>query len=525
MVYKIKAAFIFLCFLSVPTWVIGQSSNDTTISSTFADLNVNLKEQLATGFDKDIARAHAELGYYCQRTGVYTEALDQYNKAVVILSSQVHDTLYVDLLNRMGSIHMDLKNYEAAIVHFNKCIDEATLIGAQKTIALAKSNLGSCYEKQGYYDEALKYQEESLQLYVKLNNAEGISLVNENIGSIYEDLEEFDKARSYFETALKYQPAQDTRRANILNNLGDVYRKTGDVEKGLHFTSKSLEIAKLTNSYEAAASAHKDLSKTYHLLGDGDKAYIELTAFLEIDEQNKAAYKANQATALQIIYDINEKQTKIEKLLHESEINTAQKYILICIIVSLGIIGFVCFLYLKRKRQERQKEASYEKRLLEAELESKRAEEISLQKEVQLKNSALSRYSLHLAQKNKMLSSLSQTLKNSLNRSNIDLKRKLNSVVSEIEFNLAQEDEWDEFMAFFNEIHPDYLKQLNSKALQTLSPAELRLSILLRLNLSSKEIASILRLTPDSVRVSRYRLRKKLPIDSKEELSSFLMGI
>ncbi|WP_157811716.1 helix-turn-helix transcriptional regulator [Tenacibaculum sp. SZ-18] len=47
--------------------------------------------------------------------------------------------------------------------------------------------------------------------------------------------------------------------------------------------------------------------------------------------------------------------------------------------------------------------------------------------------------------------------------------------------------------------------------------------MLLRLNLTSKEIAEILNVTPDSVRVARYRLRKKLPISPKEDLVNFML--
>src|SRR5690606_5404799 len=86
-----------------------------------------------------------------------------------------------------------------------------------------------------------------------------------------------------------------------------------------------------------------------------------------------------------------------------------------------------------------------------------------------------------------------------------------------------QEQEWDEFMSYFKEIHPEFSKKLSVLSQNSLSPAELRLGMLLRLNLSTKEIASILRVTPDSVRVARHRLRKKLPIDQKEELVNFLI--
>jgi DNA-binding CsgD family transcriptional regulator len=163
--------------------------------------------------------------------------------------------------------------------------------------------------------------------------------------------------------------------------------------------------------------------------------------------------------------------------------------------------------------------------MLRAELDKKAIEEKNLQREVQLKTASLSRYSLHLSQKNKILLDMSNTLRNMVSRKHMNTSAKMKELVKEIDFNLKQEQEWDEFMSFFKEIHPEFIKKLSALSKNSLSPAELRLGMLLRLNLSSKEIASILRVTPDSVRVARYRLRKKLPIDQKEELVNFMIEL
>ncbi|MEE3225912.1 MAG: sigma factor-like helix-turn-helix DNA-binding protein, partial [Bacteroidota bacterium] len=88
-----------------------------------------------------------------------------------------------------------------------------------------------------------------------------------------------------------------------------------------------------------------------------------------------------------------------------------------------------------------------------------------------------------------------------------------------------EEIEWEQFMGLFDEIHPDFTQKLNQAALQKLSATELRLCLLLRLDLSSKEIASVLRITPDSVRVARYRLRKKLPLEREDELVNFMLKL
>ena len=100
---------------------------------------------------------------------------------------------------------------------------------------------------------------------------------------------------------------------------------------------------------------------------------------------------------------------------------------------------------------------------------------------------------------------------------------KIKSLAKELDKSLSEEQECEEFMSFFQEIRPQFIKELSKRATAKLSSTELRLAMLLRLNLSSKEIAAILRVTPDSVRVARYRLRRKLPIEPKQELVNFML--
>ena len=80
-------------------------------------------------------------------------------------------------------------------------------------------------------------------------------------------------------------------------------------------------------------------------------------------------------------------------------------------------------------------------------------------------------------------------------------------------------------MSYFGQIHPNFFSTLKQIVNDKLSSSEMRLCMLLRLNLSSKEIADILHITPDSVRIARYRLRKKLPLESKDDLQDYLLNL
>ena len=58
-----------------------------------------------------------------------------------------------------------------------------------------------------------------------------------------------------------------------------------------------------------------------------------------------------------------------------------------------------------------------------------------------------------------------------------------------------------------------------------LSPGELRFCCLLKANLSTKEIANILSITPRSVDLKKYRLKKKFELGEDDSLTSFIVGL
>ncbi|MEM6380497.1 MAG: LuxR C-terminal-related transcriptional regulator, partial [Bacteroidota bacterium] len=92
-----------------------------------------------------------------------------------------------------------------------------------------------------------------------------------------------------------------------------------------------------------------------------------------------------------------------------------------------------------------------------------------------------------------------------------------------IQSNLQSDDDWKQFLSTFEKVHPDFLKQLRQTA-QALSPAEQRLACLFRMNLSSKEIATLLNISDEGVKKARYRLRKKLNLSSDVNLQEYLIN-
>jgi DNA-binding NarL/FixJ family response regulator len=82
--------------------------------------------------------------------------------------------------------------------------------------------------------------------------------------------------------------------------------------------------------------------------------------------------------------------------------------------------------------------------------------------------------------------------------------------------------QWDQFSEEFSGIHQDFLRALTTK-FGSFTKGEIRLISLLKMNLNSKEVASILGISDDGIRKARYRLRKKMHLE-ETELQSFLLG-
>ncbi len=521
---RIYRCFLIFCFiLLIDELQAFQQEKD----KTFQRLIDNLKKaKQSKGNSKEIAIGCFELGDYYSQSGLFTQAIGYYNEALAHVNLGENDTLIVSVNNKLGQVYLAMNNYKAAKEVLEEAFNASELSNDKRGKAISLSFLGAYHEKQGEYLEALKYQQESLLIFEKMNDNIGKATVNENIGSIYEDLTQYDTAHKYF--LLSYEVFKGTnsqKEVSVLNNLGDVYRKKGDYKNAIPFTRKALDLSFTLEDNHLIESAYKDLSKAFALSKDYESAYT--FRLLSEDYGQKALIHQNQGqlNALHAAYDNQKKESQIQLLLEQNKLNKAnQKLLVIIFISSLMLIGFLGLLFLKKRKQKLKIEA-YKQRMLKAELDKKAIEEEDLQRAVQLKTAALSKYSLQVAQKNKMLARISKDLGQIASRNGFDHKEKIKLIVKDIDFNLNQQSEWVEFNNLFGEVHPSFIQNLSSISEERLSPTELKLGMLLRLNMSSKEIASILRVTPDSVRVARHRLRKKLPINAKKELVNFMLEL
>jgi len=86
---------------------------------------------------------------------------------------------------------------------------------------------------------------------------------------------------------------------------------------------------------------------------------------------------------------------------------------------------------------------------------------------------------------------------------------------------MQHDEDWKKFEKNFDYVHNGFIHKL-TEGFPELTFSERRMCIYLKVDLASKEIASLLNLSPRSVETVRYRLRKKFGLDREDNLRDFL---
>ncbi len=148
-----------------------------------------------------------------------------------------------------------------------------------------------------------------------------------------------------------------------------------------------------------------------------------------------------------------------------------------------------------------------------------------LQAELASKNRELANSAMTLVYKNELLQKLSGEITKLKDESgkklSEDQTRKIQKVIND---GMNDERDWNLFENSFNEAHESFFKKLKAQH-PDLVPNDLKLCAYLRMNMSSKEMSSLLNISLRGVEIRRYRLRKKLEVPHDKNLTEFLMEL
>jgi len=399
-------------------------------------------------------------------------------------------------------------DYEKAI-EIGKQVDAAHNVPWQNT--LNANLLGMCYLKQAAYDSARYWFSDALKTVPLSKMGPGWEgLINGNIGNSWYYQNEYDKAIPFLLSGVEKTTAEKIwdNAAGFNCALADIYLRQGDIQKAWIYLQQATEAAQKAGDDDNFFKLYSTLSQYYRQSGNTRLALMYQDSMLI----HKAKIESVRDTRLKI-----QAEYKIENEKRNAESNrlkaetTHQKRIRNYVIGILFLLMVLVLLYFNRQRLKyafKEQQLENEKRKTEKELATAQLQLDDFTQNLKDKNNLIEKFSEEIQ---KLQESPSHALK-SEDIENLNQLR-LSAILTDAH--------WEEFRGRFEKVHGGYLQRLKIK-LPDLSPAETRFMALAKLQLNNKEMASILGISPDSIRMMRHRLRKKLSLEEEGSLEELI---
>lgn len=413
------------------------------------------------------------------------------------------------ILIRLAYIEYILGRHEDALKHRIEAYKLIKNRGNKYQEGDMLSAIGDSYCQTGEYKKAEEYYLKAIDLFRNIKNeAQEASLLS-GIALTYINREQYNKALLYNKKALELAERNESKSTllSTLNDIGTTYIKLNKPKKALPYLNRSVTLAdsvgvlkKLKRAYLKRSEAHTALNNSVNALKDF-KAHVKIKDSLSSTEKNQK---------IEELYIINETAKKEQQILIQkndiqlleakNKVSNLQQ-ILLALALALALITAYAF-YLRNKRNK---------------LAKKKAEV-----DLEYKTKELTTHALHLAKKNEVLNDLKEKAK--VLKADADADPGYQMLIQTINFDLQDDNNWENFSRYFEQVH----KGFNEKAQErfpAITKNDLRLMALLKMNLSSKEIANILNISSDGIKKARQRLRKKMGIDSNDSLEAIVIAI
>ena len=486
---------------------IEQLSGNFDLALAKYDSLIRISLQLNIG--RDLALAKREKATVYMDKSSYKLAIAELLEALKILDSCEKKDLRLkaDLLVGLGRTETLRENYLSALKPLNEGLDifenlndPVWIAIAQIELGLAHMHLGELYKSEVFFSKSLNYS-------LKHENKvfEAISLMN--LGITYRKKGDLKKSLEHLNKTLNIGKSSSNNLAATYNEIGNTYLDGKKYSKAIENYSKAIKISDSTENTADLKNAYQWRSKAYEESGKYKNSLIDHKQFQLLKDSIFNTTKSKQIEELRTIYDTEKKEQQIalqEKeitvLEQKEEISTLQKIVLGSMLI-VSLFGF----YGIRQKLKRNK---LEKERVDVELAFKKKE--------------LTTHALNLARKNETLENLKVKAQ--------ELKEKettttgYNQLIRSINFDLQDDNNWENFSRYFEQVHKDFNSNIKSKYPEVTSN-ELRLMALLKMNLSSKEIANILNISPEGIKKARYRLRKKLDITTEDSLQDLVLSL
>ncbi|WP_188112154.1 tetratricopeptide repeat protein [Aquimarina sp. RZ0] len=480
-------------------------------------------------YQKGIAFANRVIGVAFWAQGYQNEAL-QYLIKSQNAYEKIEDTEGIANTNlNIGMVYADLEQYEKSLNYYNMAIHKFTSLDLTDRVATTFTKMGSIFIIQNRLEEAKKYLNNALDIHTQNNFTYGIAEAHNRLGLFY--IKENKKTQAYYHINTSMLLGQKILDIDGLTSnyilLGKIHRLDNDLELAEKNLRKGLEKAEENNLKKQELAAYEELKELKKQQNNPAAALLFSDRYIKLKDSIFNIEKAKQIAYLEFENQLQKKEKEVQLLRTKEKIDKLINYALLTGIFIIFLIIYFVFKSFKKNKELLQKDQELlitNNALAQQALENSKLKQKQLKQQLNSKNKELTSYALNFVKKNEISQQLLDKL---ISMKAIPVEKRdlvINETIEIIKRNLSTDKDWEDFKMVFEKVHTDFYSKLIARH-PNLKNNDLKICSLTRLNLNIKETASILGISPESVKTARYRLRKKLGLQPKQEIVTYLIDI
>lgn len=466
----------------------------------------------------------------------YGEALNHYLESYTLAVRELEPTSEMVVLNNIAILYSKEENYVKAKEYFKKAYDIAKENNDRIKIGLYAMNLGSVANEARNLQEARRYIIESLPF---LKGEPELELMAES-GLAENDLL-MGNARQAREKAQALYTKVDNPNFNdlglsLLLVIAKSYLHEGNYPKALEATNTILATKP---NLDAKKSIYKLFADIYSKSKVYESALRYKDSVIWVDGELNKIKNGRLFETNKVKFEIQNYKNQItinaEKLSAERKLF----YYIIAVIIAIVTIIILILRNLSVKHKQKQLIAESNQNAMALELEKEKNENLLLEQqikdketaalleqerlksEIEARNRKLSAKALSLSGRNELIEEILSSLANT---TELGRNAALAGHIKTLKTHLKTNDEWDSFLTHFEEVNNNFLNRLKLKH-ANLTANDIRFIAYIYMNLSTKEIASMLNITAEACRKRKERIATKMELQGNTSLYDYLSTI
>jgi len=463
------------------------------------------------------------------KTGHYDSSLRCFIESIKIKEANhaPAGSMIVSKIN-IGGIYLAFKDFENSKIWLNKALQDAITEDDSVYMARCYANLGVLYKKTGDTLLAVENYKKALAINESKGDYRNQAIVLQNLALLLSSQKKYDEAYRYFTRALTSNNRIHANNSRLNLAMSRMFLEQQRYDSAIVYGKLALKLAKESGNIDVQLESYELLSKAYNYKKKYQLAFDYLNSFTNLKDSVTTRENQQYIQNLQTKFETRRKEDEIVflKELNQSEhekaavIQSRQRLVNIVALLALALVIVAGAYYFLKKKKEKEL-YMVEKKLMETDLKNRELQSKELQTEVNYKARQLTTHALNMLQKNQILTSIQDELNELSGEVDNNTSKKFKSIIKEINNSRKTEKDWMLFKNYFESVNKLFNKNLR-KINPNLSTHDCRLAALISLNLNIKETASLLNISPNSVKIARYRLRKRLNVETGEDLYAFL---